>query len=197
MIGLKKFVLDHSKSFSFFEENLKRANTLSTMCLKYVNFEEGSFFTFLPASIEAQKIHAFSNGGTNSNLHEKISSIITNKMNENYSLSVVFDDTIMKYKNGYKDEFFLTCGSFYQDEIYYILNYKKASPILLDECLSASFDGFWHSLCLLTLHNFEGKKMVELDKSDLKSICEKATTVIVGAYDAEGYVFWEKHNLAV
>lgn len=57
--------------------------------------------------------------------------------------------------------------------------------------------GFWHSLCLLSKTN---EKILDLVNKNLKSsfiydVCLNAHTIILGAYDIEGYVFWEKEKI--
>jgi hypothetical protein len=78
----------------------------------------------------------------------------------------------------------------YRDQVYYKLKADKANPEIIDDLLSQS-NTFWHSLCVLTEANLsEINETLTFEK--IREICLKAQMIITDAYDAEGFVFWEK-----
>ena len=189
---LDSFPLEHSKVMPYLENNLNGTNALSSFCLEHVDFRKGNFFTLLPKSMPSEKIEQFKNGGTKSSLRRHISSIALDKLNENPRLSCIFDDITFTYQPNYEEDLFSLSGLFYKNEIYYLVTQKTLSFSLLEACFSASFADFTHSLCILTLHDFSNQK--ELTQDVIKDICAQAVFIIVGAYDGEGYLFWEKSN---
>ena len=79
------------------------------------------------------------------------------------------------------------CGN----EIYFLLGKNKISEKIILECLRAS-NSFWHSLCVFTTADFTDV-IKDLTLEKIKEICLSTELVMVGAYDGEGYVFWEKN----
>ena len=62
---------------------------------------------------------------------------------------------------------------------------------LVIECLKHS-KSFWHSLSVLTTANLSSiEKRLDFDK--IEDRCRQTVLIMVGAYDGEGYVFWEKN----
>ncbi|MBX9839321.1 MAG: hypothetical protein K2X69_13530 [Silvanigrellaceae bacterium] len=55
-------------------------------------------------------------------------------------------------------------------------------------------NAIWHSLCVLTTSNCEDFSFLSVSKEKIQEICLMTQMIIVGAYDGEGYVFWEKHE---
>ena len=83
----------------------------------------------------------------------------------------------------------LLCGN----EIYYLLEKNNISTELITECLRAS-NAFWHSLCVLTEANLDDRIAREISTEKIQEITLKAKLIIIGAYDGEGYIFWELDN---
>ena len=54
-------------------------------------------------------------------------------------------------------------------------------------------NAFWHCLCVLTEVPLNSVKNNELTSIKIEEICQKIKVIIIGAYDGEGYLFWEKH----
>jgi hypothetical protein len=80
----------------------------------------------------------------------------------------------------------------FKDELYYKILSDKANPEIIKKCLVNS-NAFWHSLCVLTDAN-----LVDLSDTltleNIREISFKVYLIIIGAYDGEGYVFWERQN---
>ena len=94
-----------------------------------------------------------------------------------------------------KDEshpcFFDNYSVFYNEEVYSLLTKNNISKELILKCLRFS-TSFWHSLCVFTPADFiKETKFLNLEK--IKEICLTTELIMVGAYDAEGYLFWEKN----
>jgi hypothetical protein len=126
------------------------------------------------------------------NIDEEISELIFHTLYSTKYLSCIFDDVSSIFTSDLQeeDELFSSYGMAYNKEVYYLLTKESSSKQLIEECLRRS-NAFWHSLCVLTKADFnEIKKELTLEK--MKDICLNTEMIIVGAYDSEGYVFWEK-----
>ncbi len=82
----------------------------------------------------------------------------------------------------------------YNNEVYYLTDKKNATASLIAQCIQSS-QAIWHFLCLLTNGKFTGINDKTLGLSKIKEACLNAETIIIGAYDSEGYIFWEKNAL--
>lgn len=80
---------------------------------------------------------------------------------------------------------------FCRDEVYYLINSSNFSSKLIAECLRRS-TSFWHSLGLITTADLREVEK-EFSSENIREICLKTEVAFVGAYDGEGYVFWEKN----
>lgn len=81
---------------------------------------------------------------------------------------------------------------FHNDEVYSLLNKNNISQEVILQCLRFS-TSFWHSLCVFTTADLNDVSK-ELSKKNIREICLMTEIVMVGAYDGEGYVFWEKND---
>ena len=52
-------------------------------------------------------------------------------------------------------------------------------------------NAIWHSLCIISENQLNSAETI-LTLEKIKAICMNAKIVIIGAYDGEGYIFWEK-----
>ena len=213
MRELIKYKLDFSKTLNFFKDRMNGGNCLNSLLFENTNLNKGSFYTLLPKEANITCIYEFSCGGilpsnpvediyvkglNETFKGEKINSIaveiafyIDQIISLNSNLSCIFDDVSSTYNSDYQDPLFLLHGVHYKKEIYYIITEKKSSSELIYECLKSS-NAFWHSLGLI----FEGSlNDINLTLDKMKYICLKTKLIFVGAYDGEGYVFWEKDEV--
>ncbi|EFB42295.1 hypothetical protein pah_c012o001 [Parachlamydia acanthamoebae str. Hall's coccus] len=51
---------------------------------------------------------------------------------------------------------------------------------------------FWHSVGVLTEADCFKNDNHTLSLEDIQHICKKTRMILIGAYDGEGYVLWEK-----
>ena|ERR1700733_4695992 len=79
----------------------------------------------------------------------------------------------------------------YKENVLYAVNQSNISPHLLKECIQNA-DAIWHFLAVLTSEHLEDVVDFQLTTDKLTHICENASLLIVGAYDGETYVFWER-----
>ncbi|MGE0831248.1 MAG: hypothetical protein AB7N99_01145 [Simkaniaceae bacterium] len=210
MKWLNEHKLDFNLTSGYFKENLEGTNDLSSEILNIINFQQGNFFTLLSPNSNLMHLSKFKEGGllpsnpieqycikgkksSYSNIptiQTEISDFIFKEMNEK-QLNCVFDDVIRSPNDKKPTNLFINYGFTHQNEIYYIIEKNSASPQLIENCLEKS-NAFWHSLCILTKTNFSDLNKKMLSQEKLTEICHNTKIIIVGAYDGEGYLFWEK-----
>lgn len=197
--------LEFERTFSYFKEILEGGNELSLEILQITNFNQGNFYTLLPQNADFSKIYNFYEGhilnygeqiNNNKfewvvNLDKKICDFIYNKIKESESLACVFEEVIRNKNDHLSDEITASCSAFFTEKnVYYFLNSNSLSYSLINSCISNA-NSIWHFLCVLTDYQYNMKKK-EIDLADIHNIVLGAHIIIVGAYDREGYVIWEK-----
>jgi len=206
MKKLNKYKLDYDRAWEYTQETLDEANTLSSELLKAISFEDGDFFTLLPPDANRERLYEFKAGvilpnqqwivAENSSsysviptIRDELSELLLKAINSKRDLCYVIDDVNSSLKDENIDSLDVH-GLFYREEIYYMLNTPNISKELLLDYLNTS-NAFWHSLCVLTKTHFSSK---ELDIEKIHTICSNIQLIMVGAYDGEGYIFWEKKD---
>jgi len=212
MNELIKYSLNFELALDYISDELDNVNLLSSELLRSIDFKQGFFFSLLPKDANIEEKHQFKAGwilppnpieeyvcegkicrySVKKSIMDDLSFLILQEMNQRNNLSAVMDDV-----NGDKpkDEahpcFFDNYTAFFQDEIYSLVTEKNRSVELISKCLKHSLS-FWHSLGVLTTADLP---MVdkELSLENIKDICLKTEVAFVGAYDGEGYVFWERN----
>lgn len=187
---MKKFTLDIVPVLEHFKSTLEDTNALSSLLMRSIDFESGRFFTILPANTTAEDVYKFCYGGIARNIRDELPFILFEILREHTDFKCIIDDFNSTYTPGYDDPIFNECGVAFEDQVYYLLTQKGIPPKLINRCLQLS-NAVWHSLGIVFRSELDGiKKTLTLD--DIDNICSNAKLIIVGAYDGEGYVFWER-----
>lgn len=190
MRKLNRFELEPSKTYEYVKENLSWANTLSIKLLKLIDFTNGQFFSYMSTEADPSRIYQFPYSLSSQSMNDiELSFYLFEYLKKNEKTSALFEDCTRKPTDPHLETFY-KCGIQYNEEIYYLINNKNLTLELLLRCIKES-SSIWHSLCLLTDFNFENSKNLNLDS--INNACLKAKLIIVGAYDDEGYIFWERH----
>lgn len=211
MKQLHKHELDFDPAREYVQNSLDKANTLSSELLNLLNFKNGIFFTLLPNDANIERLYEFKAGGilpqnpiqeyvvagekaTYSiipTIGDEVSELILKEIKSKEKLCCVFDDVLRSPADKHHMDLFHAHGLSYDNEVYYLLDKGNISSELIMQCLRAS-NAFWHSLCVLTEATISGIRDKRLSLEKVKEICLGTKLMMVGAYDAEGYVFWEK-----
>ncbi len=210
MKHLNKHTLDFAPTWKYVQHTLDHANTLSSELLKIVDFKDGCFFTLLPRDANTERLYEFETGmilpqnpeetcsiageiSTYSVIpttRDELSQLILEDIKSKTQLTCVFDDVLRSPSDKFSTNLILSHGFIYENEIYYILQKNNISNDLIKQCLRAS-NAFWHSLSILTRADLSSlDKKLSLEK--IKEICINVELIMIGSYDGEGYVFWEK-----
>lgn len=191
MTNLIRHLLNFEKAIKYVKKKLTNINKLSVYLTDLIDFKLGEFYTLLPEDANLEDINKFHSGGICHSVINEINSIVINKLHQNNQMSCIFDDVTATYHAGYKDSLFSSCGLFYENEVYYLVTQTKASTDLVDACFYAS-NATWHSLCVLTEIDISNVIDQKITLEKIQQICLNAKLIIIGAYDGEGYIFWEK-----
>jgi hypothetical protein len=205
--------LEFKKLYPYFKDRLEGVNELSIEVLNLVDFNDGFFFTLLPNNANLDRIYNLNEGlilpqnpkllsedrksyfQYIPTLREEVSEYIYEKMcSTNPTLNCIIDDFNSSITRP-SLEFFKSRDLFasFSDQVYYKLPSSMANAKIIDELLFRS-NAFWHSLCLLTEADFSDIINV-LTSEKIREICLKTQMIITGAYDGEGYVFWERNKI--
>lgn len=209
-MNLHKIELDFEKSLLFMKNNLEGGNTLSMELLKSIDFQKGKFFTLLPDTANSNQLYAFREAGILPATPAK--RYVMDDSNATYSaiptiqkdvvpllsqhihhgMTCVFEDVLTTIESTHLS-FFNESNSLYnyKSEVYYKVNENVYRNDIIKKCLEES-NAFWHSLCVITTWSTKDLKCTKLSSETIKEICLKTQVVMLGAYDGEGYVFWER-----
>ena len=216
---LKQHKLNYEETVKYFKYNLEGLNTLSIELLNFIHFAQGSFFTLLPDNSNYDRLYEFEAGlvlpqnpeieyfvsgrrCTYSHIptiQDEIADFIVKQLSCNKNLSCVFDDcteTATSPEDYLVDDFYLNHVSYiYNKEVFYLIKKENTNLELIKACLQKS-NATWHSLCILSTVDCKNIKNHKFTLHNIQAICANAEIILLGAYDGEGYVLWEKSNKA-
>jgi hypothetical protein len=208
---LHKHLLPFDNAFAFYSEALEGTNAFSGEILTIVSREKGQFFTLLPDKVNLDQLYQFKGSilpaepkkrgkvgnlpGTHiysliPSMEEEFAAFLYKQM-QTHAYQFISDDYNAAYKEVQNKEWFNLYGMHYLEEIYYFLSQQDATPQLIEECLSRS-KTFWHALSILSEKSVLEHEEKTLQLRDIQAFCKFAKFVLVGAYDGEGYVVWER-----
>ncbi|MCH9609384.1 MAG: hypothetical protein S4CHLAM45_05250 [Chlamydiales bacterium] len=200
MKPLIRYKLEYDCVWDFLQNNLDQTNTLSSELLNLADFSKGSFFTLLPNNLDRKNINEFECGickktallSITNCIRKGVCELIYKKINSESKSSCLFDDVLRSPTDKYCPDLFFSHGLSYENEMYYLLEKSPISEELILACLRLS-NACWHSLCILT-DNFSNRlKEKKITLNEIKKMCSNTSLVIIGAYDGQGYIFWEKN----
>jgi len=210
MRKMLKIPLKRKKTTDYIFSQLRDGNLLSKTILSKVNFESGKFYVLLPSDAFIDKIYAFSLGGIIPStpcgkdryyvhcLNEEVipkqvittdkelSSFIFQFLSKNENHVAILEDVISKASDPYLKKIssdLILNG----DEVYYLLNCHVTEADV--RCKVRLATQAWHFVGLLSSYQFKCNTALEF----FESLCEYCQYVIIGAYDGEGYLIWERN----
>lgn len=211
MKKLNKYPLHFKPAKEYVVGELEDVNILSSQLLNLLNFDNGKFFVLLPHNANLEDLYNFKNGGilqqfpkekqfingrlsTYSwipDINIELSELILKEIESRKNLCCMIDKVTGEASETCYKTYFQANPLFYDNEVYFLIQKENASNDLILKCLKAS-TSFWHSLGIFSNADFTDIfKTINLEK--INEVCLKTELVMVGAYDGEGYVFWEKN----
>ncbi len=204
------YPLDAEKTLSYFGDHINSGKMFSQRVCEKIDFTQGSFFTILPEGMSLEKLFCFELGIISMaaqneenyqiesrsdptqvslrwrTMDSECSEFVAGFLNESFENWAVVDDynfdlerPSMKLKK--------VNVSLHGLHGHYFLNRNNSVEEVLLTILTGDY--MWHSLVVLT--QLEGEIPSVLTDSIIDEICDNVKFVLTGAYDAEGYVFWQ------
>jgi len=202
MKKLTKHILKLKKAYPYWHDHLECGLSLSNRILKKIDFFEGELFTLLPDTANKIKLHSFGGGILPSlgkdesgrfvnawkvqTLHVELSEFIFQFLVKDQEHAAFFEHVIGRpYHQSIKELNNQLISR--NDEIYYEMRSGTSKNIILDGITKTN--QIWHFLCVLT--SGIGKIGSTLTDETIDQIINHLSYIIIGAYDGEGYLFWE------
>lgn len=213
MKKLKRYNLEIKESLKYVHKCLAGVSVFSDSADKLIDFNDGIFFTLLPVNIDLKKLYDFGSGGILEqniieeifvldkkmkgqqipNIQAEIGELICNLISSSNKLSCLIDDYNSQPDDLRDDELFRVFGIYFANEVYYRFGRTSDSVECIEKSLERS-NTFWHSLCMISSADLSDVQEQIITLDIIHEICRKAEMVMVGAYDGEGYVIWEKNK---
>ena len=214
----KYYRLDELKKFQFNKDlllmevtdfmcdSLKYAKDFSGALLKFFKHQDSPIiYSYMPDFTKMNMVKNFRHSVLMYSSNEEISSYRSTKTThipeilENYLELRKSNLCIAVEVNLSKDDVIARpplVRYFFEDEsVYYSINHEENNSEQIERFLSAA-DGSWISLILLT--SSEGIELPanggEIDQSSLDLLAKNTEKVLIGAFDGEGYVIWERKD---
>lgn len=221
-LKLKRYNLSPNKSLSYIQSRLKTGNTLSQMINIRINFMNGNIYTYLPEYIYEKDVYNFEEGvykidkekdqqieyRTEDNIigaiHIKqtiansaywLANEIIKDFTNKESNEVIFEDPIRSIKTLKYHS--IENAIIYHDELYILIE-KEITLERMTNIISAipnfqpPLKGF-----LYYKNKSDSLRDLKLTREYFATIANNISKIIIGAYDSEGYIIWEKNNTKV
>jgi hypothetical protein len=216
MRQLYRIELDFEKTIPYVKDQLDINNVLSQEISKRIDFNTGNFFTLLPQEADLTDLYSFSIGGKMptgqvieqfdpelnqtvivaeriNSIKKEVAEIITTKIKNNDSLACIFEDVTWEPTDNLDEARAKKVLHICNNNVYYIISNSHLAFDSVVSCMSDA-NAFWH--CLFVLSKVGSMNYPEmLTKDTIISFCKHAELIICGAYDGEGYIFWEPHQI--
>lgn len=213
---LEQFDLDRRAIDYIYEVLTNSASTLAKYFLDEHNLEKGKVFTILPKTVSNKEIYQFTVGRKLPIPKDKIKIIKIGKQTlkvepipttknwlarwlydllKIHSNSIIIFDGIAKPNHPWLSKRH-SHVMIYRQEVYHFLSSNMKLNIALikhtiNEADTFPTRGFFVLSDQVQLQKWQGD-WVKISTDDLKSLAKQTRKVIVGAYDFESYLIWEK-----
>jgi hypothetical protein len=190
--------LSFERTLPYFLNHISCGKYLSEVICKEMDFTKGRFFTVLPIEIDLEKLYQFEHGGiilsNDSNKYNAITTMddscslyIHDYLNKNKYNVVAVENYMIEPESHFVHINNVQMSSF-NSEVYYILYDRNSKEEIYKTIRKSSL--VWHFLAIMSyMETVITEKLTQLFFHD---ICANTRFVIAGAYDGEGYIFWER-----
>ncbi|RJQ24435.1 hypothetical protein C4565_09735 [Candidatus Parcubacteria bacterium] len=189
----QKFILNDSAR-EYFIRTLEYGHELDKQLLKKINSFKGNIYTYLPRKPSFSDSYQFEGGGVakSSSSVECIICEISEYIDNKSGNICVFEDALCTPEDQFSDESIEALLSF-NDEVYFCIDKNTRNENIKNILLEAEQPNFF--VCVLSSKPSSdfpvlGNKL--LSSVEIINIAERTEKVILGAYDGEGYLIWEK-----
>ncbi len=186
---IKKYEIESTAIDQFLSDNLNGTNLLSNLTLETLRNKKGVFYTYLSEGLTKSEIHDFLSGGKTKNNRKDVGKILYDYLRLKKA-SCIFDD--VNTRPNELNQSFISKNSVFicENEVYYL----TSTSISLDEVLRYLdySSAIWHSLVVVIEKSLKTPEKPDMGRDCLQFFSENASLVLMQAYDAESYIFWER-----
>jgi len=173
---------------------LSRGNHLSSLLLN-LPLQQGRVRTFLPSQVAQERLLKFNVGGLakRNETEPHLRDIVAEHLRKPDSPIAIFEDNLAKPGDPVLRTISMPFFT-YNDEIYYFLTTRQTTDKLITAAIRRAQSYVF--ICALTtcgtddILTFEHGRQITY--SNLDALARNATSIVVGAYDGEAYVFWSR-----
>lgn len=214
----KEIFLD-ARSIEYIKECLIQGKTFAEYLLRNFDLHNSKVITILSDDITYEEAHQFKYGGKHKNYIPKVEHY-TDKNGKTWRSRSVPDmdplltDIICSYLKEGDDRFCIfeevnarpndPCIlravdrriMIYDDEIYYFLTKDTTDKMIIEKAIKYS-ELAWLFIGAMTSYPHQDKLVgnrVNITFDDLKLMADNVKTLIIGAYDGEGFLLWERNT---
>jgi len=214
---LKRFNLDQRAINYVYDVLSTEGLTLSKYILNKHNLEQGRIFTILPSTVSEDELYQFTIGGKLPVPEDKVQIInlkgqivrIEPLLNTDdwlirwlYNCIRNFSNLIAIFEGDFKPSYLRITKlrsrlMIYRNEVYHFFTATDIKPksnlikYTINEAATFPLRGFLISIDQSNLQKWQGN-LIKINKNDIKLLALNVKKIIVGAYDFESYLIWEK-----
>lgn len=201
-MNIQKFELDFESALNHFKSVFYDVNGLHDKIFEYTNFSNGNFYTYLPKSIDIQKLYYFNSdilsnlncGDMPAELQDFLFNLFSFHLYNNKKSIIVFEETLFKKEDmagalfNISREVFNLAGVANNEDLYYLFKEFDLINQVSDYILC-------QSPFIATFSKVDDLKINQkvLNSSSLVEIRKNAQFIVVGSYCGLGYVIWERN----
>jgi len=193
-------------TYQYIVEQLKDGNTLAKTLLKKVSFDKGRFFALLHPSADKTKIYNFRSGGIlpqnplepvafrgkiypgrrKSDSCLQLAEYLKNALQPTWCC--YFEDLLHRKQDPIAVQFKQNT-LYYREEPYLFLQNTQFSTERAEKMIQFA-DAQWYYMNVVSEE--EPGYSSDITEEKLQSIATKTVSLVLGAYDMEGFIIWEK-----
>ncbi len=207
-VEIKIFPLKFEQTFRYVTDQLQDGHTLARELLMNLDFKEGSFFALLHPSADRTKIHEFQAGGIlavnpledvffqgglypgRKKAHSVHQLALYLKSILQPGQSCFFEDMVHHRSDPIRSEI-KKYIFYFHEEVYLYIKEGEFSQEIAEKMIHYS-DAQWYYMNIISETNsgFD----LNVTSEQLQNIALKATLIVIGAYDMEGFVVWKRFS---
>lgn len=197
------------KAVEYVEEQLLLGNTLARYILKEQDLKNGNVITFLPSGTNQNELMNFKEGilkEPSERILLKNSSVMVPKPNMDNELTQIIEDYLKNKKNSIcifedallrpKDPVVSKIDTdilIINEEIYHFVSGNNINREKIKKTVRRASSWLFIAILVSCLHEISVlHKNGPIKQSDLLILAKRVDKIIIGAYDGEGYLIWEK-----
>ena len=194
MICTYQKIILNNLAREFFVRTLEYGHELDKQLLEKINSFKGDIYTYLPKKPSFSDSYQFEGGGvaTSINSVECIVREISEYLEKKPGNICIIEDALCTPGDKFSDESREALLSF-NDEVYFCIDNNIKNENIKNILLEAEQPNFF--VCVLSSkpsRDFPDSVNKLLSRVEIINIVERSEKMVLGAYDSEGYLIWEK-----